>query len=198
MPDLYIANTTIQKRIVCYRLDYNAKGTKITEPQPHLQRDIEPGKQICISGLHIDQAESIREQLAVYGLIAVSEIKSVRGVVPCIFNVDRAVKKSDIEQVLAHNSTTLLLRGKVRRQKAAVSVHDMLNDTLMKGLAAEQLPVPDQRNDIDIEIEQLEQSEAGESRIEEGIKVSDLAAQNARVADVSAKPRRGRPPRPRA
>lgn len=174
MTDLYIANCTAQQQVICFRMDFTPKGEKI-DFKPHTQREIRAGQQVCIRDLHIEQAETIRQQLEPFGLLSVSEISRAKGVTPLIFNVDKQVKADQIRAVINHNTGVLIIRGKVRRQNAAMSIYDIVNNTVAKQLAEQQMPVPEEPTDLDVEFEQVEQSEAGERRIEEGLRVSATA-----------------------
>lgn len=174
MPDLYVANCTQQIQQCYFRRDFTAKGMPEIQYRPPTQREIKPGQQVKIlDGEHMNLVTSVTEQLQPYGLIGVADIPRARDVVPWIFNVDRAVTKGQIQAVMDHNSRVKLIDGKARRRKAAVASNDLVTDTVAKELARQSLPaeaIPD-TIETSVEFEQLEQSEAGESRIEEGIKV---------------------------
>jgi hypothetical protein len=174
MPDLYIANCTRQKQVVYFRKDFTAQGQPEIAFRPATQREIEPGQQVkVLAGEHISLVDSVVEQLRVYGLTAVADIPRAASFVPSIFNVDRMVTKSQILTVMDHNSRVKLIEGKERRQKAAVASNDLVTETVARDLARQGLPaeaIPDTVQ-TSVEFEQVDQSEAGENRIEEGIRV---------------------------
>lgn len=174
MPDLYVANCSQQNQIVYFRRNFSAKGSPVQTFTPPTQREIAPGHQVKIlAGEPMDTVDSVTEQLRPYGLIGVTDIPRAKDVVPYIFNVDRPVTKTQIMQVMDHNTRVKIMDGKVRRQKAAVASNDLVTNTVANELARQGLPpesMPDTAGTT-VEFEQLEQSEAGEKRIEEGIHV---------------------------
>lgn len=181
---LYVANCTRQNWQVQYRLDFNLQGER--EPnarfQPAKQQDIPPGRQVQLGGdMHITQIEAIVEQLAKFGLKGVVDVPGLRtaskrftpadiGTTPLIFNIDKPIPAEVMRQVQHVNSTILIEQGRMRRQRAAVAVNDLVQTKVANEFMAagvDELPT----DKIDVGYEQLEQSEAGESKIEEGYRV---------------------------
>lgn len=176
MPDLYIANCTKQNREIHFRLDFNPPAGVQRDFIPPTKRDVKPGQQVKIRDISIDQAEIIRAQLEPYGLLSVKEVQSAgNAVVPIIFNVDKAVKPDEIRIVMDHNDRVQIFKGRERRKKAAMSVNELVADAVVKSLTEQHQPLPDEIGGLDVEFEQVDQSEAGERRIEEGYRVSQNA-----------------------
>lgn len=174
--DLFIANATRQQQIICYRLDFNQPGQQ-QNFKAAAQRQIAPGQQVKVEADTIDQIQAVCEQLGNYGMRAVNEIPRATDVVPLIFNVGAPVKKAAIVEVMEHNSRIKIMEGKIRRQRAAVASNETVVKAVASELANQQLPpeaIPE-TVETAVDFEQLEQSDAGESRIEEGVIVSEAA-----------------------
>ena len=174
MPDLFIANCSRQPQVVCYRIDFDEKGSKNTW-KPPTQRDIGPGQQITAArGLHIDALNHIEEQLRVYGMCSVSELGRLPArPVPVVFNIDKPVPRKMIEDVMAHNEQVKTLEGKTRRQKAAVASNDIVTKTVEQELLRQQAPaelMPD-LNESSVEYEQVDTTAEDQVRLEEGIRI---------------------------
>lgn len=187
---LYIANPTSQNQRICYRLDFNADGQ--IDPrrtnQAAKQQDIPPGRQVMVhsDGLHISQIDEIVGQLQRYGMVGVADVPGLKtsvkrfdpkslAVTPLIFNVEKPVPPDVMRTVQDVNKRVYVGQGKERRARAAVAVNSIVEQTINHESAAagaEIGPV----DSIDVAFEQLDQSEAGEARIEEGYKVSQTAA----------------------
>jgi hypothetical protein len=181
MSRLYIANVSRQTQIVCYRLDYAKDGSlKDTNRrfEPAKQQDIPSGKQVQIGGdFHITQIEDIVSQLGKYGLISVKDVAHLRSrgkPVPYIFNVDQPVSADIMRRVVNYNQGVQIEEGRERRQKAAVATNELVQNTVANQFAENGIQA-DPSTDTEFTIEQLEQSEAGEKRIEEGYRVSENA-----------------------
>jgi len=177
MSRLYIANCTKQNQMIYYRLDFNNRGEpeKNARFQPAKQQEIPPGRQIILGGdFHPTQIEDIVQQLVPYGLIGVTDVPRQKKVAPFVFNVDKPVPADIMRNVSHINSEVQIEEGKLRRQKAAIAV----NDLVTQRVAAEFLNqgVTDEpTQNLSLAIEQEEQSENGEKRIAEGFKVSAAA-----------------------
>lgn len=193
MAKLYIANCTKQRREVNYRLDFAPDGSKINFT-PHSKVMIEPGQQVLLTGrsMHVSTVESVVQQLVPHGLIGVVDVPRHRGKAWMVFNTDRPVPAQIIRDVMAMNDGILTHEGIVRRKQSAVIANDMIDKTVADTFAAMGLD-RDPATKVDVEFEQVEQSELGERRIEEGISVRDDAPDQPPPArEVRAQRRRGR------
>ena len=170
---LYVANTTKQNQELFYRLDFTQQGQPEIKFRPANKVVIPPGKQMPVGGhkrLHVMQIESIVQQLAKHGLIGVIDVQQFYAKARYVFNVDKPVPAAIIDRLMNQNDGILIVEGAHRRKQAAVVVNDQV--TKMVQAEFEQRGIPKAaEQDVDVEFEQLEQSEMGESRIEEGIKV---------------------------
>lgn len=201
MPHLYIANTTRQRQIIYYRLDFNFEGN------PNAQNGkacpsvpIEPGKQMMITGdhLHMKQIESIVSQLSRYGLQGESDIRAAKGkqrfVIPFVFNVGAVVSKKVIEDVLARNEALVGNQGQERRRLAAINVNHKVQTTVAESLLQNGInpELGALTRPIEVEMEQMEQTEAGEKTIAEGYRITDEADRTKPPTDGGRHGRRGR------
>jgi hypothetical protein len=195
MPKLYIANVSTQQQIICYRLDFRMDGSRDDRPIPARQTPaIPPGRQMVVGGdLHMTQIESIVSQLEPYGLIAQMEIGRLppHQKVSYIFNVDKEVSAETIRQEHAHNTGVKIEDGRERRQRAAVAANEIIQNTVNEQAAQAAVPVPTLK-EFDISVEQDEQSEQGERRIEEGYRVSVAATPETSEPPTTARRGRGR------
>jgi hypothetical protein len=190
MSRLYIANPTKQTQVICYRLDFDKDGQQIEANkknfQPARQQDIPPGQQRQLgSDFHITQINDIVDQLAKYGLIGEVDVPRLRaadfdslrgGVVPYIFNIDRAVSKNVMLKVQAHNDSLLVQDGVDRRKKAAVASSEIVQQAVAHQFA--EMGIDEKPTDrFAVAFEQEEQSEAGEKTIAEGYRVGPQGEQ---------------------
>ena len=188
MTALYIANPTKQIQVVCYRLDYNRKG-ELEENrrfQPAKQQDIQPGRQALLGSndFHMSQVEDIVTQLEPYGLVAAKETNRLPAKkINYIFNVDQPVPAEVMRKVQAHNTGVAIQEGQERRAKAAVASNDLVQQTVQNQFLEQGIPA-EPADSTTVAFEQLEQSEAGERRIEEGFEV---------VPEGKVGPRSGKP-----
>lgn len=184
---LYIANCTRQNQELYYRLDLDDEGARETQFRPANKQPIAPGRQVLVGGkaFLMTQVESIIKQLSVHGMIAVMEVPRARNKAPYVFNIEKPVPESIIRDVMDINAGVLTVDGQVRRKQAAVAVNDLVSSTINEQFAAHGIP-KEAKQTVDVEFEQLEQSEAGERRIEEGYRVREGAPE---------KRGRGRPPK---
>jgi hypothetical protein len=175
MGQLFLANVSYQNQIVMYNLSTDRQGeySERLAKQGHRQEHIPSGKQQAIGGdLHPNQMAEIIEQLEPYGLIAEKDIPNgMRGIHTLVYNIGVPVPQDKLRALHEHNTMVRLGQGATRRQAAAIASEEALTQRI-----AEPPPL------YEVEIEQEEQSEAGEKRIEEGFRVThDLAeAQRAR------------------
>lgn len=173
MPKLYVANCTKQNQIVYFRLDFNDDKTRNTRFQPAKQQQIRPGRQVPLGGefVHMMQVEDIVKQLTRHGAAFVADVPRLKRIAPYLMNIDKPVPEEAIRMVNDINSKTLVAQGRIRRQRAAVVAneavtHAVANMAAEEGVEDDVAPAP-----TDVTFEQLDQSEAGESRIEEGVHV---------------------------
>lgn len=178
MPKLYIANVTTQFQIVNYRLDYMSDGAR--DPRvvipPRSTPPIPAGRQIQLGGdMDLSQIDSVLDQLRPYGLMAQKDINRLPAgqKVTYVSNVDREVSADAIRAAHAHNTGVKIASGAIRRKQSAVAASD-----IVRNVVNEKSDVPAPLTAFDISIEQEDQSEFGERRIEEGHTV-DLGAARA-------------------
>lgn len=175
MARLFVANCTRQNKQVFYRLDFNEQGQKIARNDPAKSQTIPAGRQINLGGdLHITQIETIIDQLKAYGMVGASEVRGLKKPAPYIFNVDKAIKPDEIRMVMAVNNSHLIAQGRDRRRKAAIVANDMVTKVVGDQFMNAGIN-KDPAQDFEVEFEQLEQSDAGERRIEEGYKIDHNA-----------------------
>lgn len=192
---LYIANVTTQLQIVNFRLDFRPDGARddrIVIP-PRATPPIPPGRQMPVGGdlANMDAANSIIAQLVPYGLVMQMEIGKLprREKITYVANVDREVSAEAIRAAHAHNTGVKIEDGALRRRRAAVAASDIVAKTVEEQSAQNGLNAP--MTGFDVSIEQEEQSEAGERRIEEGYRV-DVSGEAAPGGPPGGKPGRGR------
>lgn len=165
MAKIWIGNCTMQDQVVCYRLDFDKDGNYDPEDKfrSYRQEKVRSGYQIALGGdLNKEQITSIIDQLKTYGLCKFDEVsKSKTFVVPYIYREDAQVPNEAIRRQRDINNGVHQKDGTSRRQAAAVGVSQAVLDaaTLTAPRAAT------------VEFEQTTQSDLGEHRIEEGIKV---------------------------
>ena len=175
MPRLYVANPTPQTQTVCFRIEHDNNGNlKDTNRrfQGHQQQDIPPGRQVQLGGdMHDNQIKDIVEQLGRYGMVDVSDVSRPPNIkIPYICSVGREVPASVMQRVQFHNSNIATEDGRARRAAAAVASNQIVQDTVHSRFMQEGFPAEPADTTI-VSIEQLEQSERGEKRIEEGFEV---------------------------
>lgn len=176
MSKLYISNCTRQVQEIQFRLDFNQQGQPQMQFRPALRQTIQPGRQVIVANkdLHQSQVDSIVGQLCRYGMIAVADVPRTKSKTALVYNVDRPVSSEVIRTVMARNAGVLLQEGKERRQKAALATNEIIATAVTNNFAAMGIP-KEPTQDVDVEFEQEEQTEAGESRIEEGFRIRDNA-----------------------
>ena len=203
MASLYIANCTPQVKEIYYRLDFDIDGRKKDTNrrfEPAKKQTILPGKQAPIgsANMHPSQVEDIVQQLSRYGLHGVVDLahREPLSVVPMVFNVERPVPKQVMERVIEENKIALVNQGKERRRKAAIGTNNMVQQTLAQQMAAANVdPNEEPPTPVEVAFEQLDQSEAGEKKVEEGYRVDATAAPKGEtiVARVKRKYTRRKP-----
>ena len=176
---LYVANCTQQNMVVFYRTEFDREGNQIDQRgKLPRQQGIPPGRQEVVGGdLQKDSIDAIIGQLEVYGLVAEKDVASLAKTAPMIFNVDQPVKPRSIELARETNKMILFAQGRDRRERAAVIVNDLVQNQISADMAARgSEQAAGQTDPLEVEFEQLDQSELGESRIEEGYRVDPKAA----------------------
>jgi hypothetical protein len=197
MAKLYIANTSQQTQTICYRLDVNDFGMPGVEMKfkAHRTQQIAMGRQEMLGSADftIDQIERIVQQLFRFGLVATAEAQAgrlPRAVVPYVFNVDRPVPGSVFHAVVEHNRLVQIDDGKYRRKAAAVAAANSVKKSLETNLG-----INDDGMELEVSIEQDNQSELGERTIEEGYRVTPRAdgREPAPVSRAAARKAKRRP-----
>jgi hypothetical protein len=191
---LYVANPTAQKQLICYRVDHDNNGNlKDTNRRfsGASQQEIGPGLQAQLgSDMHENQVADVIEQLARYGMVDVSDVSSLPArKVPYICSKGKPVPASVMERVKFHNENVLTSAGAERRKAAAVASNAIVQNTVHNQFAAERIPAEPADTTI-VTIEQLEQSEAGEKRIEEGYEITPEGKRGPRSGKMAAKRRK--------
>lgn len=164
MARLYVANPTRQDKDVHFRLTYR-DGRMANFPM-YKRQTIPKGKQVALGGdLDMAQIEDVVQQLSRYGMLGTIDLKGRFPAkrIPLLFSVDRQIPRPVIEEVVAHNDGVLTDDGRARRRAAAVAA----NEALLRNLG-DDTPAPPE---MVVDMEQDEQTEAGEKRIEEGVRV---------------------------
>jgi hypothetical protein len=156
----------MQDQSVCYRLDFDKQGNFDPEDKyrSYRQEKILSGYQIPIGGdLHKAQLTSIIDQLKVNGMCKFDEVSKTKSfTVPYIYREDAEVPNEAIRRQRDINNGVHTKQGSDRRKAAAVGVSQAVLD-------ASSIIAP---KGVSIEFEQTKQSDMGERRIEEGVKVN--------------------------
>lgn len=180
MSRLYVANCTRQFQEIYYRLDYNNKGEPEANRnfQPAKRQTIPPGRQINLGGdLHMTQINDIVEQLKPYGLVGSVDVPRLKTMAPYVFNIDQAVTADVIRNVRNVNSGILIQQGKQQRARAAIIVNETVANVVSNEFA-EAGVTKEPTQDVEVEFEQQDQSEAGEKLVEEGYRIDASAPAN--------------------
>jgi len=193
---LYIANPTVQKQTVCYRVDFdkdgNFKDPRDRQFQPARQQTIEPGLQSQLGGdMNKAQIDDIIEQLKPYGLIHAKDVSHApTSKVPYIYSIDAYVPADVMRRIQFHNSAVMEEAGRQRRAAAAIGSNDVVQRAVQNKFI--EMGIPAQPADsTTVTFEQLDQSEAGEKRIEEGFEVVPEGQRGPRSGKLaSTKPKR--------
>lgn len=175
MARLFVANCTAHNQIVTYRVDFVPEGQAVSVARraPRAQ-PIPSGRQVALGGdLNIGQIKEIVEQLNIFGMIGVVDLKGKQlpRFVPYLFDIDKAIPVALIKRVVAHNKGNQIVDGKARRTKAALAA----NDTLINKLAEVNVEVADGASPFTVGYEQLDVSENDEKPIGEGYQVVPTA-----------------------
>lgn len=185
MGRLYIANCTKQNREIQYHLHLKVDGGRLvsTDPTPinrmAARQTILPGRQEIVASPDLPpwQIESIIRQLTPHGLVGKDELYSpaFRGqIIPMVYSLDRPVSRDVIMYVMDNNAGQLTEEGRQRRVSAAVATNELVVNAVAQTLAQNNIEA-DVNTKVDVEYEQVEQSEFGEKKIAEGVKVRDDA-----------------------
>lgn len=176
MPRLFIANCSKQNQVAYYRLDYSPDGN--IDPraaQRLLPRSIPipKGRQVSLDLATLEQVKDVITQLTRMGMQGTVDLARLPNkVVPYLFNIDKAVTADQIRHVLQHNDGMLVEDGAERRRLLAVAANEVA-----------------QSRSFEMSVEQQEQSEAGERRIEEGFRIDTTAEPPPPVARQRGRPR---------
>ena len=175
---LYVANCTKQYQEVHFRLDFNDSNHP-NQNSPAKKQTIPPGRQVALGGdlAHVSQADEIIKQLTAYGLVPASEIARLKAKAPYIYSRDTPVKPDQIRHVQNLNAGILMREGRLLREKAAIVVNETVADTVARQFAENGID-KEATQDVEVEFEQQDQSEAGEKRIEEGYRIDATSKPN--------------------
>lgn len=155
MSKLYIANCTAQRQSFMYRLPETSGSGEMGGMRV---QDIEMGQQIVLSGdLNKFQIDSVVQQHAKYGLIAVDEVDRTRGFTGMCYSVDKPVPVSKLLYVIDGNRKALDLRGKQMRTEAAVAVNQQVENTMSDQLKKLEIEVKEERSGNGPEHEPIEE-----------------------------------------
>ena len=175
MSRLFVANVSRKEHIVCYRLDFDKDGNLKDGNrrfQMAKQQKIPAGRQVQIGGdFHPSQITDIVDQLVPYGMIGVVDTGRLDGRVhELIYNTDKPVPTSVMEKVRDNNAGVLVGQGRDLRKKAAVATNETVQKVVADQFAMQGI-LTEPADKTDVTFEQLEVSEAGEKRVEEGFHV---------------------------
>lgn len=178
MTKLFVANCTRQVQEVHFRLDFTDAGQPNPQArfQPAKRMTIPPGRQVPLGGdLHMSQVDDVTKQLETFGLTALADVPRSRGkLIPLLYNVDTPLKPSQIEAVMNANAGILVEQGRERRQAASIATNALVDQVVANEFAAVGLEAQTGPK-VEVEFEQLEQSEAGERKVEEGYRMDAKA-----------------------
>jgi hypothetical protein len=147
---MYVANCTQQRQIFMYRVPEEGSGMM----GGMRVQDIEIGQQVPLSGdLNKFQVDSIVQQHARYGMVAVEEIDRTRGAFTGLcYSVDKPVPVSKLLYVINANKSVLDLRGQEIRKEAAVAVNQQV-ETQMEGNVSGAKPPQLEKLEIEVQEE---------------------------------------------
>jgi hypothetical protein len=190
---IFIANTTEQEQLICYRVDFNKDGSPkdaVRRFQPARQQSIKGGSQAQLGGdMHKAQIDAIVEQLGVYGLIHVDDVARMPNrKVPYVYNLDGYVPADIMRRVMFHNGCVLAEDGKQRRAAAAVATNELVQHAVASHFAANKIPEQPTDKTL-VAFEQEEQSERGERRVEEGYEVVPEGQRGPRSGKMATSPK---------
>lgn len=134
---MFIANCTMQTRIINYRLP---------EVSRNIQQTIAPLGQVRVGRSQLSQPDidSIVEQLGRYGLANarnLSERKNPTQQVPIVYMVDATVPEKLIRQVHAHNKGTLRKLGEKTRTEAAIASSTFMENSAPNTLRTQEVSI---------------------------------------------------------
>lgn len=171
MSRLYIANVTRQNHVINYRLEFTKSGEVNARQnfQPARQQQIDAGRQNQLgSDFHIKQIEDIIDQLKPFGLIGESDVPRMENrFYPYVFNIDKFVSERAMRAVRDHNAGIKFQEGVDRRAKAAVAANEVLQSTVANQFAENGINA-EPSDQVDVTIEQLEQTEENQTMVAEG------------------------------
>lgn len=185
MGKLYIANCSKQPQELQYHLHLKVDGGRLTSTdaapinRQATRQTIQPGRQDVIASHDLPtwQMESVIRQLEPHGLVAVTDLYSPEfrnRKIPLLFSIDKPVAGDVIRYTMDSNSGTLTEEGRRRRIQAAIATSETVNSAVAQTLAQNQID-QEINTKVDVEFEQVEQSEFEEKKIAQGVKVRDDA-----------------------
>ena len=163
MGRMYVANTTNQAQTIMYRLTTDRKGDVVENAKfrEAYKETLPPhGLKLLGGDMHPVQIAEIEEQLRVYGMHSVKDIRdgNLVGVVPYIWNFE-PIQEDDVRRVLQHNAKSHVEIGKQRRMEAAIAA------AKISGVES-----------MEVSIEQVASSGMGETPVAEGFRVTTAEA----------------------
>ena len=181
MGTLYVANCSKQNQEIQYQMHLRWDGNRLVSTvspppnNPASRQVLRPGRQEPIGGrnISVDAVQSLVHQLEPHGAVPQSELygPSARGKkIYLVYSVDKPISEDVIRYVMDVNSGVLVDEGRQRRINAAIVVNEKVqkavSDTLMSNGIDDEV-----RTNVDVEVEQVRQSEFEEKKVEEGFKV---------------------------
>jgi hypothetical protein len=151
---LYIANTTHQRQEVYYRLDFVPEGSSALRANNVKKIIIEPGRQVTVGGdLLPEQAQTIMDQLAIYGGIGVEEVSRIPNnkKVSYLMSFGKEIPMKLIRMMDEHNKWIMTGEGDERRRMAAIAAHPVIDSQIdnLKRLDIEMVEAPPEAGDPD-------------------------------------------------
>jgi hypothetical protein len=129
---LYIANPTHQNQTVFWRADINSSGVYDERRAKGGLRSvsIRPGQQTPLPDFeHLNQAQSVMDQLAKVGGIGVEEVPNrlPRQRIAYVLSIDKPVTKKAIDAVNDHNRGLSITTGQRNRKAAAIAANEAVD-----------------------------------------------------------------------
>ena len=171
MPQLYVANTSRQDQRVYYRIEFDTPAmSEQSRGRAPLHHDIPAGRQVVLGNTDypIDVVQCIVEQLERYGAMGHEDVGRTRKRAPLVYNTGKSVPFGAIKTMMDINAGIMAEEGRMRRARAAVIVNSLVEDTVARQLAQEQIdPEKAPMTGFAVELEQ-EDAIGPEGRLEEG------------------------------
>jgi molecular chaperone DnaK (HSP70) len=185
MGRLYVANCTKQPQELQYHLHLKVDGGRLvsTDAAPinrqATRQTIQPGRQDVIGAHDLPtwQIESVIRQLVPHGIVGVTDLysPSFRAMkIPLLFSIDKPIPGDVIRYTIDSNSGVLTEQGRRRRIQAAIATNETINNAVAQSLATNQID-QEINTKVDVEFEQVAQSEFEETKIAQGVRIRDDA-----------------------